>query len=147
MTDEQIPKQLHITPPKAPTPAYPLYFLGPYLNIKQAVQTYLNEKWKREQYLLSHPDSPPSPRALSRITTSKVLGKNDRERERTTGPNFHLTITGQVEKLGLGEFEGQQHSGIHVSDHELAPNVYELIAGRDECCSSTDGSWRPRCAH
>lgn len=89
--------------------------MGPYLNIKAAVQTYLTEKWKREQYLLVHPHCPPSPRAQSRITTSKIVGKGDRDRERSTGPNFHLTITGQVEKLGLGEFKGQQHSGIDVS--------------------------------
>ena len=29
-------------------------------------------------------------------------------------PNFFLTITGQLKALGLGEFQGQQHSGIDV---------------------------------
>jgi hypothetical protein len=29
-------------------------------------------------------------------------------------PKFFLTITGQLKALGLGEFEGQQHSGIDV---------------------------------
>lgn len=29
-------------------------------------------------------------------------------------PKFFLTITGQLKALGLGEFQGQQHSGIDV---------------------------------
>jgi len=90
-----------------------LYFLGPYLNIKQATQTYLSETWKREQYLLKHPNDPPNQRAQSRIATSKIVSKHDRENVNI--PNFWFTITGQVEALGLGEFVGQQHSGIDVS--------------------------------
>ena len=111
--NRQVAKQLHITPPFPPSPAYPLYFLGPYLNIKQATQTYLSETWKREQYLLKHPNEPPNQRAQSRIATSKIVSKHDRENVNI--PNFWFTITGQVEALGLGEFVGQQHSGIDVS--------------------------------
>lgn len=55
---------------------------------------------------------------MSRITTSKVITKSkvkgDREKP-PAGPNFRLTIPGQLEKLNLGEFEGKQHSGIDVS--------------------------------
>lgn len=34
-------------------------------------------------------------------------------------PRFFLTITGQLKALGLGEFQGQQHSGIDVCDRVL----------------------------
>jgi hypothetical protein len=113
LSDYQVAKQLHITPPLPPSPAYPAYFLGPYLNIKQATQTYLCEKWKREQYVLKHPNDPPNLRAQSRITTSKIVSKHDRENANI--PNFWFTLTGQVEQMGLGEFKGKQHSGIDVS--------------------------------
>lgn len=46
------------------------------------------------------------------MTKSKVKG--DREKP-PVGPNFRYNIAGQIEKMGLGEFEGQQHSGIDVS--------------------------------
>ena len=108
----KVPKQLHITPP-IPS-RYPAYFLAPYLNLKQAVQTVLGETWRRQQYAKAHSNDPPNVRAMSRITTAKHAKRKDRD-EKAKAPDFHFTISGQVEALGLGGFIGRQHSGLDVS--------------------------------
>lgn len=33
--------------------------------------------------------------------------------------DYYLNIAGMCEALGLGEFEGRQHSGLDVSSHYL----------------------------
>lgn len=106
----EIPKQLHITPT---TPSYPLYLRQPYLNIKQAFQTVLSEEYRRKGYAADHPGVAPNARALSRITTGKLVGKDGQERLKGLG--FYSTITGMLEKLELGAFEGRQHCGLDVS--------------------------------
>ncbi|RSH93373.1 hypothetical protein EHS25_007729 [Saitozyma podzolica] len=103
-----IPKQLHISP--LSPPRYPRYFLGPYLNIKQAVQTVLSEEYRRAEYARTHPDNPPNQRALSRIGTGRYLSRA--EREGGKGPRFYGTIPQMLEMLQLGEFEGRRHSGL-----------------------------------
>lgn len=48
----------------------------------------------------------------------------------TKMPRFFLTITGQLKALGLGEFQGQQHSGIDVSNqvcHRSPTNEINLL--------------------
>jgi hypothetical protein len=44
-----------------------------------------------------------------------------------------LTITGMLEKLGLGEFEGRQHCGLDVSGVSLLVLGYICTGGRGEC--------------
>lgn len=84
-----VPKQLHITP----TPAYPPYLLGRYLNVKNAVATYLADRGTGR-----------------RITTGRVVrAPKDRD-----GPRG-LNIPAMLDVLGLGAFSGRQHSGIDVS--------------------------------
>ncbi|ORY34829.1 ribonuclease H-like domain-containing protein [Naematelia encephala] len=108
-----VPKQLHITP--LTSSPYPPYFLGPYLNLKAAVHAVLSEQWRRKQYALEHPNAPPNSRALSRITTASTLNRKQRdESSKRSGKSFWLGITGMVEALGLGDFEGRAHSGIDV---------------------------------
>lgn len=106
-----VPKQHFITPShrnmdaRAPPPAY---FVGPYINVKEAVQTVLSEQW----YLKNDPHWPKN----NRLTTAK-RAVNPR---RTTGgsssrrksPGFYTNIAGQLQALGLSEFSGRQHSGI-----------------------------------
>lgn len=134
--DKQVPKQLFISPTNPP---YPPYFFGQYLNIKQAVQTVMSELWQDEQAsksaapangvdnprtdgsatdsaVPSSEDSPtptlsPSTRI---ITTHKTMSKAHRE-TKYSGPGFYFPIPGQLDALGLGPFEGRQHSGIDVS--------------------------------
>jgi hypothetical protein len=55
----------------------------------------------------------------------------------TKMPRFFLTITGQLKALGLGEFQGQQHSGIDVRDqvcYHPSRSVLKsfIFAGHDE---------------
>lgn len=109
-TDKQVAKQLHITPCE---PAYPLFLRQPYLNIKQAFQTVLSEEHRRAAYAASHPDVKPNARAMSRITTGKLVGKDGQDRIKGLG--FYSTITGMLDKLNLGGFEGRQHCGLDVS--------------------------------
>lgn len=121
----QIPKQLHITPTDPPNPPY---FFAPYLNIKQATNTVLSTLHSRRPlHVEPEPTASISPSEtpartetedeLSEelwppITTAK---KVERYARSSKSPNYFLTITGQLEALGLGEFEGRQHSGIAVS--------------------------------
>lgn len=93
-----LPKQLHITP-LSPV-RYPEYFTGPYLNIKSAVRSVLAEEARRVDL------GPELGARCPRITTGRKGPKQD---------GGMLTISGQVEALGLGKFDGRQHSGIDVS--------------------------------
>ncbi|GMK55907.1 hypothetical protein CspeluHIS016_0209630 [Cutaneotrichosporon spelunceum] len=105
-----VPKQLHITPTY---PArFPKYFLGRYLNIKEAVRTVRAEEQRRKN--LNHPDP-------SRITT----GRRTRPRGGTQPP---LTIADQLSALGVGEFEGRQHSGI--DDATNISRILQAIGAR-----------------
>lgn len=89
MNRDFVPKQLHITP----TPSYPAYFQGRYLNVKNAVATYLADRDKG-----------------LRVTTGRVIrAPKDRD-----GPRA-LNIPGMLDVMGLGRFDGRQHSGIDVS--------------------------------
>lgn len=129
LTTLQIPKQLHISP--LSPPRYPRYFLGPYLNIKQAVQTVLSEEYRRAEYARTHPDNPPNKRAPSRIGTGRYLSRA--EREGGKGPKFYGTIPQMLEMLQLGEFEGRRHSGLDVSGLKLAlgQQINLLLRERD----------------
>ncbi|WWD20246.1 hypothetical protein CI109_104722 [Kwoniella shandongensis] len=105
-----VPKQLHITPPSP----FPNYFHGPYLNIKQAVQSVLSEIYRRQAYATEHPNDAPNERALSAISTAKVsnLVKDKERKIKEAGPHYYFNIPGMCHALGLGEFEGRQHSGL-----------------------------------
>lgn len=85
-----IPKQLHMTPTDPP---YPPYLLGRYLNLKNAVATYLADR-----------DSG------RRVTTGRVH-RTPKDKE---GPRS-LNIPAMLDVLELGSFNGRQHSGIDVS--------------------------------
>ena len=138
VTDEQVPKQLFISPTNPP---YPPYFFGQYLNIKQAVQTVMSELWQDEQAAKSatpssgvdtpRADGPATPNSddplcsaiapsTRIITTHKTMSKAHRE-TKYSGPGFYFPIPGQLDALGLGPFEGRQHSGIDVSCSALDP--------------------------
>jgi inhibitor of KinA sporulation pathway (predicted exonuclease) len=101
-----VPKQLHITPTSPPR--YPKYFLGRYLNIKEAVRTVRSEEERRKT--LPHPDP-------SRITTARRAGRKG-------GAKPPLTITDQLAALGLSAFVGRQHSGI-----DDATNISRILQG------------------
>ncbi|BEI92629.1 uncharacterized protein CcaverHIS019_0502570 [Cutaneotrichosporon cavernicola] len=105
-----VPKQLHITPTYPPR--YPKYFLGRYLNIKEAVRTVRAEEERRQN--LHHPNP-------SRITT----GRRTRPRPGAQPP---LTIVDQLTALGLSEFEGRQHSGI--DDASNISRILQAIGAR-----------------
>nr|ODN91141.1 hypothetical protein L203_01343 [Cryptococcus depauperatus CBS 7841] len=129
-----IPKQLHITP----TNPLPNYFHGPYLNVKRAVQSVMSEINARRVYAAAHPDNAANEWATQPISTSRKQGrwKPDNRAARhgqkspqlspdiTVSPdspevpvvkkkvNYYQNITGMCEALGLGDFEGRQHSGL-----------------------------------
>ncbi|KAL1406442.1 hypothetical protein Q8F55_008141 [Vanrija albida] len=105
-----IPKQLHITPTSPPR--YPAYLLGPYLNIKAGVHAVLSEAARREA------EGPVGRHTLPRLTTAMR-----RPPQAAGGPNFYLTIPGQLAALGLGVFAGRQHSGI-----DDATNIARILA-------------------
>ncbi|WWC92713.1 uncharacterized protein L201_007672 [Kwoniella dendrophila CBS 6074] len=121
-----IPKQLHITPPSP----FPTYFHGPYLNLKFAVQSVLSELDRRSSYAAGRPHEPPNKRALSVITTSK-LGKLDRKNGKSKdygkGKGFYFNIPGMLEILGLGDFQGRQHSGL-----DDATNIARILSALSE---------------
>ena len=48
------------------------------------------------------------------ITTARNVNRIKRD-SMWDGPNYYLPIPGQLKVLGLGEFEGRQHSGLDVS--------------------------------
>lgn len=121
-----VPKQLHITPPSPLR--YPVYFTAPYLNIKQAVQTVLSETWHREQDATKHSNEASSARASARITTASLHRRKPKS-DKLKGPDFYLTIAGQVEALKLGEFKGRQHSGL--DDATNIARVLIAISERD----------------
>ena len=50
------------------------------------------------------------------ISTNRTMTKQYRE-GKWKGPNYYFPIPGQLQALGLGEFEGRQHSGLDVSCH------------------------------
>jgi hypothetical protein len=52
---------------------------------------------------------------MSIMTTAMFTSKRKAKGDKPKGPDFRLTITGQVEALGLGDFAGRQHSGLDVS--------------------------------
>lgn len=87
-----IAKQLFITPLPAHRVPYPPYLRAPILNIKHGVRDVLEDAVKP-----SH----------GQLHTRK------RRRGRAQPPKG-LTLKDQLEKLGLGAFEGRQHSGIDV---------------------------------
>ncbi|KAK4688728.1 hypothetical protein P7C73_g1379, partial [Tremellales sp. Uapishka_1] len=119
-----IPKQLHITPTSPPR--YPLYLLGPYLNIKQATQSVLSEIYRREQYQINIPNEPHSP--LGRITTSKLPTRRFKDDPpKLSTPQYYFTIAGQVEAFGLGDFDGRQHSGL-----DDATNISRILIAISE---------------
>jgi hypothetical protein len=60
----------------------------------------------------SRAQAPTSPTRI--IYTHKTMSKAHRE-TKYKGPGFYFPIPGQLEVLGLGPFEGRQHSGIDVS--------------------------------
>ncbi|KLT39607.1 hypothetical protein CC85DRAFT_250908 [Cutaneotrichosporon oleaginosum] len=105
-----VPKQLHITPTNPPR--YPKYFLGRYLNIKEAVRTVRAEEQRRHGLYLPNP---------SRITT----GRRSRPRGPAQPP---LTIADQLTALGLSAFEGRQHSGI--DDATNIARILQAIGAR-----------------
>ncbi|WWD04520.1 hypothetical protein V865_002590 [Kwoniella europaea PYCC6329] len=121
-----VPKQLHITPPDP----FPNYFHGPYLNIKFAVQSVLSELHRRSSYAAEHPNDPPNKRALSVITTSKVgqlEKKNGKAKDYGKGKGFYFNIPGMLEVMGLGGFEGRQHSGL-----DDATNIARILIALSE---------------
>jgi hypothetical protein len=59
---------------------------------------------------------------MSRIDTGRVISKV--ERENGKGPKFYGNITGMVDMLGLGEFEGRQHSGIDVRRDQFHDSAF-----------------------
>ena len=73
------------------------------------------------------------------ISTNRTMTKQYRE-GKWKGPNYYFPIPGQLQALGLGEFEGRQHSGLDVSCHwvqllmSLMANkrVRRLTSGRHE---------------
>ncbi len=120
-----VPKQLHITPTSPPR--YPKYFLGRYLNIKEAVRTVRSEEERRKT--LPHPDP-------SRITTARRAGRKG-------GAKPPLTITDQLAALGLSAFVGRQHSGIDVSSEGGSADA----SGRHKHLAHPAGDWCARRAH
>ncbi|KAK8849620.1 hypothetical protein IAR55_004955 [Kwoniella newhampshirensis] len=120
-----VPKQLHITPPSP----FPNYFHGPYLNVKQAVQTVLSEIYRRQAYASQHPTNPPNKLALSAISTerSKSLPRDKERKIREAGPHYYFNIPGMCHALGLGDFEGRQHSGL-----DDATNIARILIALSE---------------
>ncbi|WWC65753.1 uncharacterized protein I303_108375 [Kwoniella dejecticola CBS 10117] len=118
-------KQLHITPPKP----FPMYFHGPYLNLKFAVQSVLSELHRRSSYAAEHPNDLSNKRALSVITTSKVqrINKKGTTQHFGRGREFYFNIPGMLEILGLGGFEGRQHSGL-----DDATNIARILIALSE---------------
>ncbi|WRT69622.1 uncharacterized protein IL334_006611 [Kwoniella shivajii] len=121
-----VSKQLHITPPSP----FPTYFHGPYLNVKFAVQSVLSELHRRTAYASEHPGDEPNERALSVITTSKIgkiEKKTGKSKDYGKSKGFYFNISGMVEALGLGEFEGRQHSGL-----DDATNIARILIALSE---------------
>lgn len=104
-----VPKQDFITPSHRGVDARsaaPAYFVGPYINVKEAVHTVLSDDW--------HSKNDPHWPKNTRLTTAKraTVRRPNGGSSRRKSPGFYRNIAGQLEALGLSAFSGRQHSGI-----------------------------------